>query len=117
PLASGVTYRAAFQPPGGARIERAFDGPRVDGTPSARVDRVYPTTDVLPGNELKLYIYFSTSMSRGEAAQRVHILDANDKLLNGIFLPGEELWDPRNQRLTMIFDPGRIKRGLASNEK
>jgi hypothetical protein len=31
-------------------------------------------------------------------------------------LPGEELWDPSFQRLTMTFDPGRIKRGLTSNE-
>ena len=33
-----------------------------------------------------------------------------------MFLPGEELWDPNYQRLTMTFDPGRIKRGLTSNE-
>ncbi len=33
-----------------------------------------------------------------------------------MFLPGEELWDPNFQRLTMTFDPGRIKRGLTSNE-
>src|SRR5262249_26981212 len=26
-----------------------------------------------------------------------------------------ELWDPDNRRLTMTFDPGRIKRGLVSN--
>ena len=117
PLAAGVTYRATFQPPGGARIERTFDGPRVDATPSARVERIYPSADVLPSNELKLYIYFSAPMSRGEAGQRIHILDANDKPLSGVFLPGEELWDPNNRRLTVIFDPGRIKRGLTSNEK
>jgi len=32
-----------------------------------------------------------------------------------VLLPGQELWDPNNQRLTMTFDPGRIKRGLESN--
>lgn len=117
PLAAGVTYRATFQPPGGVRIERTFDGPHVDTTPSARVGHIFPSADVLPGNELKLYVYFSASMSRGEAAQHIHILDANDKPLTGVFLPGEELWDPKVQRLTVIFDPGRIKRGLTSNEK
>jgi len=117
PLAAGVTYRATFQPPGGARIERTLEGPHVNATPVARVDHIYPSTDVLPGNELKAYIYFSTSMSRGEAAQHIHILDADGKPLNGVFLPGEELWDPKVQRLTVIFDPGRIKRGLTSNEK
>ena len=47
------------------------------------------------------------------------MLDENGKVLQGrsVFLPGEELWDPNFQRLTMTFDPGRIKRGLTSNEK
>jgi hypothetical protein len=31
-------------------------------------------------------------------------------------IPGEELWDPGFRRLTMTFAPGRIKRGLTSNE-
>jgi hypothetical protein len=117
PLAAGVTYHATFQPARGERIERTFEGPRADATPTARVEHIYPSADVLPSNELKLYIYFSASMSRGEAAQRIHILDAAGKPLNGVFLPGEELWDPKVQRLTVIFDPGRIKRGLTSNEK
>jgi hypothetical protein len=37
-------------------------------------------------------------------------------VLPRVFLPGQELWDPSNQRLTMTFDPGRIKRDLASNK-
>ena len=117
PLAPGVRYRATFQPPGGGRVEKVFDGPRADATPLARVDHVYPSADILPSNELKLYVYFSASMSRGEAGQRIHLLDENGKPVEGVFLPGEELWDRNNQRLTVIFDPGRIKRGLASNQK
>jgi hypothetical protein len=117
PLAPGVRYRATFQPPGGARIEKIFDGPARDSTSSARVEHVFPSADVLPGNELKLYVYFSAPMSRGEAGQRIHLLDGNGKPVEGVFLPGEELWDRNNQRLTVIFDPGRIKRGLVSNRK
>src|SRR5262249_24091237 len=37
------------------------------------------------------------------------------KELPKVFLPGQELWDPQNRRLTMTFDPGRIKRDVASN--
>jgi hypothetical protein len=81
----------------------------------ARVERVYPSADVLPSNQLRLYIYFSAPMSRGEAEQRIHVLDAGGKVLPGVFLPGQELWDPQNRRLTMTFDPGRIKRDLTSN--
>jgi hypothetical protein len=46
----------------------------------------------------------------------MRLLDEKGKPLAGVFLPGEELWDPRFQRLTMTFDPGRIKRGLTSNQ-
>jgi hypothetical protein len=117
PLAAGVRYRAVFHQPGSrAGIEQTFDGPPQSTTPSARVERIYPSADVLPSNQLRLYIYFSAPMSRGEAARRIHLLDKNARELTAVFLPGEELWDPNGQRLTLTFDPGRIKRGLASNE-
>ena len=121
PIAPGVHYRAVFQPPsGGAPIEKIFDGPVQDKTPTARVQHVYPSSDVLPSNQLRLYIYFSAPMSRSESSRYIHVLDENGKELEGghaVFLPGEELWDPNFQRLTMTFDPGRIKRGLTSNER
>jgi hypothetical protein len=56
-------------------------------------------------------------MSRGEAAAHLRVLDATGAPVAGIFLPGQELWDPDNRRLTMTFDPGRIKRGLVSNTR
>jgi hypothetical protein len=115
PISAGVRYRAVFRAPGAAPVETFFDGPARSITPSARVERVYPSADVLPSNQLRLYIYFSAPMSRGEAEQRIHVLDVNGTPLRGIFLPGQELWDPNNRRLTMTFDPGRIKRDLTSN--
>jgi len=84
---------------------------------ATRIDRVYPSADIWPSNTLRLYIYFSAPMSRGEVAGRLHILDSAGKELKDVLLPGQELWDPGNQRLTMTFDPGRIKRGLESNTK
>jgi hypothetical protein len=116
PLAAGVHYRAVFHPPGAAPIERTFDGPAKDTRRLARVDRVFPSADVLPGNLLRFYIYFSAPMSQGEAGHRMRLLDQNGQPLAGVFLPGEELWDPQFQRLTMTLDPGRIKRGLTSNQ-
>lgn len=118
PLAAGVQYRALFHQPGSrAVVEQTFNGPPKSVTPATRVDRVYPTADVLPANQLRLYVYFSAPMSRGEAARRIHLLDKDGRELSAEFLPGEELWDPNVQRLTLTFDPGRIKRGLASNER
>ncbi len=117
PLAPGIRYRVVFTPPGGTPIEKIFEPAATAATPSARVERVYPSADVLPSNQLRLYIYFSAPMSRGEAEQRIHLLDAAGKPLPGVFLPGQELWDPQNRRLTMTFDPGRIKRDLTSNRR
>ena len=115
PLEPGVRYRAVFRAPGGAPLERIFHGPAKDTTRSTRVDRVYPSGGLVPGNLLRLYVYFSAPMTQGEAGRRMHLLDEQGKELPEVFLPGEELWDPRFQRLTMTFDPGRIKRGLTSN--
>jgi hypothetical protein len=116
PFAPGVQYRAVFRPPGGATVEKVFQGPARPTAAFARVAHVYPSADVLPSNQLRLYILFSAPMSRGEAGSRIHLLDSAGKDLPAVFLPGQELWDPSFQRLTLTFDPGRIKRGLVSNE-
>jgi hypothetical protein len=115
PPAAGVRYRAVFRAPGSSAVERAFDGPAKQTTPAARVERVYPSGDLLPCNLLRLYVYFSAPMSQGEAGRRMRLLDAQGKEVPQVFLPGEELWDPQYRRLTVTFDPGRIKRGLTSN--
>src|SRR4029077_19436476 len=96
---------------------RSFDGPTRLATAATRVERVYPSAEVLPSNTLRLYVYFSAPVSRGEVAARLHILDGTGKALKDVLPPGQELWDPNNQRLTMTFDPGRIKPGLKSNSK
>ena len=116
PVAPGVHYRALFLSPSGAMITKEFDGPVRDIRPIARVDQVYPTADILPSNLLRLYIVFSAPMSRDEASAHIRIEDDAGKTLRDELLPGQELWDPAFRRLTMTFDPGRIKRGLTSNQ-
>jgi hypothetical protein len=118
PLAAGVRYRAVFRTPGGSPVEASFDGPKKDLAPSARVERIYPSTDVFPMNVLKFYVLFSEPMSRGEAWKRIHLLDENGKAIESVFVEIEqELWDPAYRRLTVLFDPGRIKRGLVPNQQ
>jgi hypothetical protein len=116
PLSAGVRYRAVFHQPGARAVEQTFNGPPRTTVPAARVEHVYPSADILPSNQLRLYIYFSAPMSRGEFARRIHLLDKDGRELTAEFLPGEELWDPNGERLTLTFDPGRIKRGLTSNQ-
>jgi hypothetical protein len=56
-------------------------------------------------------------MSKGEAYERVHLLDAAGKEIPKAFLElHEELWDPEFKRFTLLIDPGRIKKGLKPRE-
>ena len=44
------------------------------------------------------------------------IREDTGETLDNVFLPPEpELWDAERRRLTMLLDPGRIKRGLVPN--
>jgi hypothetical protein len=116
PLILSIPYRAVFHS-GTHRLEANFDPPPpspADIAPLTRVDRIHPSTDVLPSNALRFYIYFSAPMSRGEAWPHIHLIDAaTNQPVDIPFLElDQELWDQNNQRLTVLFDPGRIKRGL-----
>jgi hypothetical protein len=64
---------------------------------------------------LKLYIEFSAPMSEGEVGRHVHLRRAGTgEPIADAFLPMEpELWDRARRRVTILFDPARIKRGLA----
>lgn len=117
PLVQGVQYRAVLHRDGAAPIETVFGGkPDTDNAPTAHVVRVYPSQDVLPSNQLKLYVHFSVPMSYGEVSRHVHWLDKDGKPLDWPFLVSGELWDTQQQRLTLFFEPGRIKRGVALNK-
>ncbi len=134
PLQGGLRYRAVFDPSrlpgnkqaGKEKITREFEMPTpvgvsAGGTGAAgggsAVRAVYPSRDKLPENQLKFYIHFSTPMARGSAYSHVQLLDAAGKEIEAPFLElGEELWDERQTRFTLFFDPGRIKRGLKPRE-
>jgi hypothetical protein len=125
PLRRGLAYRAivdAAHLPGQREAARqtvtlAFSLPKPPSEARTRVLGVYPTGSTLPENLLKFYIHFSAPMSRGEAYQRIHLLDASGRRVEHPFLElGEELWDDSARRFTLLFDPGRIKRGLKPRE-
>lgn len=124
-LAPGLTYRARLDTsalaPGSAAVEPLeveFSIPRVIVEPTAMVDRVYPSKNVLPENLLRFYIHFTSPMGRGQAYDRIRLLDGSGSEVEMAFLElGEELWDPRGMRFTILFDPGRIKRGLVPREE
>jgi hypothetical protein len=114
----GVRYRAVARVPGMAPISIVIDIPKAIVKPTTVVDRVYPSTNVLPENQLKFYIHFSAPMARGFAYDHISLLDASGNKIDAPFLElGEELWDPEARRFTLFFDPGRIKRGLLTQEE
>ena len=114
----GVTYRATLKIPNREPVVQRFAIPKADMTPTTVVERVFPSANLLPENQLKFYIYFSASMSRGEAYNRVHLLDENGKAVVKPFLElTEELWDRDARRFTLLFDPGRVKRDLVPHNE
>lgn len=113
PFKPGVRYRVVVD--GAAR---AFALPAPPPGPSTELVTVYPTSDVLPENQLKFYLQFSAPMARGEAYRRVALLEGGRRKVELPFLEiGEELWDRSGTRLTLLFDPGRIKSGLKPREE
>jgi hypothetical protein len=88
----------------------------VDNDTPPRVEGVYPSAERLPANLLRLYVVFSTPMTVGESRTRLRLEDDRGRTVERAFLAlDEELWDPSGRRLTVLFDPGRIKRGLRAN--
>lgn len=116
PMQPGLTYKAEWT--GAPPSSSTFSLPKVQRAKTAVVERIYPSTDVLPSNILKLYVQFNASMSRGEAWRRIHLIDDAGKEVSLPFLEIEqELWDQDTRRLTVLFDPGRIKRGLVPHNE
>jgi len=130
PLVKGLSYcvlfkldllyslvNSPFQQPSQHILQTTFVLPKPPEIPTTVVTHVYPSTNEIPENLLKFYIYFSASMSRGYAYENIHLIDAKGVEIQAPFLELEqELWDANTQRLTLFFDPGRIKRGLRPNQ-
>lgn len=118
PLRPGIRGRAIFRPPSGAETTHRFTVPAAAARPAARVEQVYPTGAELPENQLKLYLHFSAPMARGEAYQHIRLVDSKGAAVELPFLElDQELWDASGKRLTLFFDPGRVKRDVLPNRE
>lgn len=126
PLEPGVTYRAAFRPArlplagkrSAAMVTSTFQVPSRPANSTTVVREIYPTGTELPENLLKFYVHFSAPMRRGHIYDYIHLRDAAGRPIELPFLEiDEELWSPDMMRLTLIIDPGRIKRGVRPLEE
>lgn len=123
PFEPGMTYRARFFPNGrnenrAGEIVADFALPAVEAAPTTEVGFVYPSARVLPENLLKFYIHFTAPMSQGQGFAHLELVDAaTGEVVPFPFLDlDEELWNRDGTRLTVFFDPGRVKRGLVPRE-
>jgi hypothetical protein len=129
PPSAGIPYVAVFSPArsrdraliaafGDLEIRHEFLVPRRVGPPTTTVEAVYPSTDRVPMNLLKLYLHFSAPMRVGDAYDHIRLADESGAVVEEPFLVvREELWDPERRRFTLFFDPGRIKRDLRPHEE
>jgi hypothetical protein len=79
---------------------------------------VYPTAPEVPENQLRLYISFSAPMGLRGGSEYVHLVDETGRAVEDPFLPLDvNLWNEDRTRYTLLFDPGRVKRGILPNEE
>ena len=99
-------------------IQTAVGESAPEPRPATSVVEVYPTVDVVPENLLRLYIYFSAPMGLRGGLDHIHLLDADGQELADAFLPLDvALWNDDRTRYTLLFDPGRVKRGILPHEE
>lgn len=82
----------------------------------AVVTEIYPSGDQLPENTLRFYLHFSVPMQPSVAFDYITLRDANGAIDEAAFMRfKQELWNEDRTRLTVLIDPGRIKREVATN--
>ena len=113
PFRPGKTYNLITP----ENVHHSFQIPSLSQNEAPQIEVVYPTTDSLPRNLLKLYLHFNTKMGMGRSDFFISLIDENgDTIPNPFVQLNPELWNESRNRLTLWFDPGRIKRGLGPNE-
>jgi hypothetical protein len=126
PLEGGVCFIPRFRFVDGTAYTIEVDGvvaaslfrPEPDRRPVTEVVGIWPTADVVPRNLLRLYVWFSSPMSEGQATEHVRLLGGDGATLDHPFFSLEhELWDRDRRRLTILLDPARIKRGLVPHQE
>ncbi len=81
-----------------------------------RVIRISPEISEIPMNVLRIYIHFSAPMSFQNPYDFIAIEnDAGELLTEPFVIVPEGLWNIDRTRLTLLFHPGRIKRGVGPN--
>jgi hypothetical protein len=112
-----IRYRGGVGGSTAARQERVTM-PAPPAKPATFVAHVYPSGDIVPANQLRMYIEFSAPMGQRPGLEHVSLLDDKGRPVVDPFLPVDgELWNAEHTRFTVFFDPGRQKRGILPNRE
>ena len=88
---------------------------RIQPSPEVPI-RISPQANVLPANTLRFYIYFPRSGEAHFDRGRLWLLNEEEQVVRAPFLVlPQELWSADGRRLTVLMEPGRIKRGLGAD--
>jgi len=126
PLDPGKSYHVVFDPSAlpdapassRARVTAVVALPASTLQPSTVVSQIYPSGDVVPENQLRLYIHFSAPMGLKGGLDYIRLLDDRGAAVVDPFLPLDtEFWNDDRTRYTVFFDPGRQKRGILPNQQ
>jgi hypothetical protein len=123
PFEKGLKYRATFDTwPLGVSLKAEllmldFEIPTEENAPApTEVTRIFPSSDLLPENLLRFYVCFSNCMKRGSALEQISLLDSHGRPVpDALYRPPVELWDRTMRHLTVLLDPGRLKRWVGPN--
>jgi hypothetical protein len=123
PFEIDVKYRISFDPrplaalPTAESLNLEFVIPSEQNAHALTdVTHIFPSCGHLPENLLRLYVCFSNSMQRGRALEEISLLDSDGQpVADALYRPPVELWDRSMRHLTVLLDPGRLKRWAGPN--
>lgn len=88
----------------------------VNSTANPVVEKIYPSSNVVPSNLLRFYIHFSQPMSIKNPYEFLILFDdAGNEVQDPFVEIPEGLWNNTRKRLTVFIHPGRVKRGIGPN--
>lgn len=123
PFSKGIPYRVMVDfstalSRGNNGLKKTFTIANTVSAPETQIDRIYPSGEQLPENLLRFYIYFTNPMKAANSLKHIKLFDHQGIEIKDVFLRyKQELWSPDYKRLTLPFEPGRIKRGVGQNLK
>jgi hypothetical protein len=124
PFEQGLSYRASFDPRALGRsalsevltLDFSFGSER--STLTTEVKHIFPSSDYLPENLLRFYVCFSNPMQRGRVRAEISLLGPDGEPAQDVLYRAPvELWDRSMRCVTILLDPGRLKRGVGPNRE